>query len=127
MPILALPLVLMLLACGSDSPTEPPPPGKAESLVGAWHTRGDDPDLGEQVDVRLDLQESGVLRVTVTQPGGASLTFPGSWTVTDDMLRLHGAWFQPDGEVAVRCELTGDLLILTATDGSTQTWERRQQ
>ena len=118
-------LVLGLLACGDNTGPAAVEHDKSVSLVGAWYTQGDNPDLGGQVDVRLELQASGALRVTVSQPGGASLNFPGTWTLTDDVLRLVGVWFQPDGQVEVRCEVSGDTLILTAADGSSQTWERR--
>ena len=127
LPAGSLLLVLGLLGCGDGDSASPVTleDDKSASLVGAWHTQGDDPDLGDEVDVRLELMASGSLRVTVTQPGGASLNFPGTWTLTDDVLRLVGVWFQPDGEVEVRCEVGGDRLILYAADGSSQTWERR--
>ena len=99
---------------------------KASLLVGAWQTTGQDPDLGGQAEVRLELQAAGTLRITVTQSGGASLSFPGTWSLVDASLFLRGAWFQPDGEVEVRCEIQSDQLILTAADGSSQTWERRE-
>jgi hypothetical protein len=63
--------------------------------------------MGGQVEVRLELQVEGTLRVTVTQSGGASLIFPGIWLLVDDVLLLRGNWFQPDGEVAVRCAIEG--------------------
>ncbi len=127
LPAGSLLLVLGLLGCGDGDSASPVTleDDKSASLVGAWHTQGDDPDLGDEVDVRLELMASGSLRVTVTQPGGASLNFPGTWTLPDDVLRLVGVWFQPDGEVEVRCEVGGDRLILYAADGSSQTWERR--
>lgn len=119
-------LVLGLLACGDRAGPAAVEHDKGVSLVGAWYTQGDNPDLGGQVDVRLELQASGALRVTVILPGGAvSLNSPGTWTLTDDVLRLVGVWFKPDGEVEVRCEVSGDTLILTAAGGSSQTWERR--
>jgi hypothetical protein len=41
------------------------------------------------------------------------------------LLQLRGAWFQPDGDVEVRCVVVDDRLILTAADGSSQSWERQ--
>ncbi len=120
-------LALAAAGCGQgDKGVQPEgEQSKSAALVGFWFTRGDEPDLGAQVDVLLELQAAGRLRVTVTQPGGASLSFPGTWALTDESLLLRGVWFKPDGEVEVACEVRGTALILTAADGSAQTWERQ--
>lgn len=97
---------------------------KCAALVGVWLTQGDDRDLGTDVDVELEMQSSGLLWVTVTQAGGASLRFPGTWALIDDILQLRGVWFQPEGEVDVACSVDADVLILTSADGGTQRWER---
>lgn len=118
--------LLVLLACGDEGqPTEAPPAGDEAALIGTWVTEGEDPQLGANVDVTMDLMESGALRVTVSQPGGASLSFPGSWSLEVDRLHLRGVWFQPDGEVEVRVELEPGQMILHASDGSSQTWQRQ--
>jgi hypothetical protein len=126
--IASIVLLAALCSCGDDktgSPLTPEPEDvKRAALVGVWLTQGDDPDLGTQVDVQLKLQASGELRVTVTQSGGASLSFPGTWALIDDVLQLRGVWFQPDGEVDVACSVDADVLILTSADGGTQRWER---
>mgnify|MGYP006919310236 FL=1 len=126
-------LVLGLCACGEGAEGTAPTPvieDKTSALIGTWHTMGNDPDLGGQVDVRLHLQQAGGLRVVETQVDGPlSLSFPGTWSLLHDesdtdLLQLRGAWFEPDGAIDVRCEIRDDVLILTAADGNTQSWQR---
>jgi hypothetical protein len=124
-------IALVLTACGGQDkgsgPTEPDgDTGRDSPLVGTWHTTGEDPALGGPVDVLLEIQAAGTLRVTVTQSAGASLSFPGTWALVENVLQLRGAWFQPDGGVDVRWDVNGDVLILIAADGNSQNWERRR-
>ena len=123
--------MLGLYACGGRAEGIAPAPvdeDKSSALLGIWHTMGNDANLGGQVDVRLELRQDGGLRVVVTQAGGVSLSFPGTWSLAHesdtDLLQLRGAWFEPDGAIDVRCQIRDDLLILTAADGNSQTWQR---
>lgn len=129
--LLAVLLAVCCIGCGNGDGVSPQPdpdmePDKTARLLGTWTTQGEDPDLGGAVQVRMELRAMGVLRVTVTPASGAALSFPGTWSVpAPDRLRLRGVWFEPDGDVEVRCEILNEQLLLTAPDGSQQTWVRQ--
>jgi uncharacterized protein (TIGR03066 family) len=121
----------LLVACGGSDEATPAGPGEQPDssddlplIVGQWTTRGTDDVFGE-VNVLLDLRTDGSLQLTMTQVDGAlSVSFPGTWDLEGDRLRLQGTRFD-DGEVTVRAEITDERLVLVSDDGSTETWQRR--
>lgn len=125
---LVLALVALVACGGTDAPSDPEPSGDGGgqvALVGAWQTSGEDPKLGP-VDVRLELQVDGGLRVSLVPPTGATLTFGGSWSLTADTLVLHGAYFGTTGQARAAWILQGDtLLVLQDSTGTQQQWRRR--
>lgn len=123
-----LPLALLLCWCGDDrspptggvnpDPVEPPP------LLGQWETRGTDPQLGD-VTVRLELEASGDLSVSLLLSGGGQLRFAGTWEASGDSIVLRGAYFQPDGEARAGYTVHGDsLLVLRQGSEASQQWRR---
>jgi len=121
-------LTLLCCRCGDDSsaPTNGEEPGGDEppALVGLWETEGTDPRLGE-VTVRLDLDESGDLAVSLLLSRGGQLRFSGTWQTAGDSLFLRGTYFDPAGEARVGYTVHGDsLLVLTQGEAGSQQWRR---
>ena len=96
----------------------------AHPLVGSWKTHGVDPSLGE-VDVLMELEEDGGLRMVLLLAGGGRRSFPGTWEALGDELVLQGAYFEPAGEQRVKWAIREDGVLVLDDGGRQQEWERQ--
>lgn len=120
---------LLLLACGAGpAPTRQgqEPPATDGTVVGTWESSGDDPQLGGDVVVRLELNATGDLILTESSATSGRLRFAGSWSLEGALLVLRGPYFGAGGEARVTWELVGDsVLVLRDESGQSQRWRRR--
>jgi len=120
----ALGLLIALASVGSgcgggEFSTEPP---ATSPLVGVW-TAAQVVD-GEEKTYRMTFEADGTLIVVGSLVDGGQRSYPGTWSVEDDMLTLTGKFFASDGEVTVWFLLDDDSLTLGDKDGSETVWSR---
>jgi len=124
---------MVALACSSgseaptddgDLPSDPPPVIQASPLVGSWMAVPPEGE-GEIAAVRMAFAGDGGLIVTEVLAGGGQLRFSGTWTASEDSLRLVGAYFEPaDGARAAFSTQGDSLLVLVDEWGNRQEWRR---
>lgn len=118
---------MMLLGCGGegggkglDSDEEAPPLAE-DSLLGQWASSGSDPLYGP-VEVLMNFDAGGTLRLVLLLEGGGRLSFPGSWHIEGEELVLQGTYFEEGSRL--RWGFEGHLLRLEDAEGRVQEWKR---